>query len=68
MARDLGVELAQLEGTGPGGRIVKADVQAAAENGGGKAGVAEKGKAETADGDGADAAGRRRREDAAAQG
>src|SRR5829696_6282248 len=34
MARDLGIELAQLEGTGPGGRIVKADVQAAAENGG----------------------------------
>ena len=34
MARDLGVELAQLEGTGPGGRIVKADVQAAADNGG----------------------------------
>jgi pyruvate dehydrogenase E2 component (dihydrolipoamide acetyltransferase) len=56
MARDLGVELAELEGTGPGGRIVKADVQAAAENGGGKAGVAEKGKAETADGDGAEAA------------
>jgi pyruvate dehydrogenase E2 component (dihydrolipoamide acetyltransferase) len=52
MARDLGVELAELEGTGPGGRIVKADVQAAAENGGGKAGVAEKGKAETADGGG----------------
>src|SRR5918995_6792751 len=39
MARDLGVELAQLEGTGPGGRIVKADVQAAAENGGAKAEV-----------------------------
>jgi pyruvate dehydrogenase E2 component (dihydrolipoamide acetyltransferase) len=37
MARDLGVELAQLEGTGPGGRIVKADVEAAAENGGAKA-------------------------------
>jgi pyruvate dehydrogenase E2 component (dihydrolipoamide acetyltransferase) len=54
MARDLGVELAQLEGTGPGGRIVKADVQAAAENGGGKAAVAEKGEAETAD-DGAKA-------------
>ena len=52
MARDLGVELAELEGTGPGGRIVKADVQAAAENDGGKAGVAEKGKAETADGGG----------------
>jgi pyruvate dehydrogenase E2 component (dihydrolipoamide acetyltransferase) len=34
MARELGVELAQLEGTGPGGRIVKADVQAAAEGDG----------------------------------
>src|SRR5215210_7603526 len=56
MARDLGVELAQLEGTGPGGRIVKADVQAAAENGGGKAAAPEEGKAETADdGDGAKA-------------
>ena len=56
MARDLGVELAELEGTGPGGRIVKADVQAAAENGGGKAATAEKGKAEPADdGDGAKA-------------
>jgi pyruvate dehydrogenase E2 component (dihydrolipoamide acetyltransferase) len=56
MARDLGVELAELEGTGPGGRIVKADVQAAAENGGAKAGVAEKGEADTADGDGDGAA------------
>jgi pyruvate dehydrogenase E2 component (dihydrolipoamide acetyltransferase) len=48
MARDLGVELAQLEGTGPGGRIVKADVQAAAENGGGGAATEapEKGEAE----------------------
>ena len=36
MARDLGVELASLEGTGPGGRIVKADVEAAAQNGGKK--------------------------------
>src|SRR5215218_7263795 len=45
MARDLGVELAQLEGSGPGGRIVKADVQAAAENGGAKA----EAKAETAE-------------------
>jgi pyruvate dehydrogenase E2 component (dihydrolipoamide acetyltransferase) len=35
MARELGVELARLEGTGPGGRIVKADVQAAAEGGDG---------------------------------
>ncbi len=29
MARELGLELAALEGTGPGGRIVKADVEAA---------------------------------------
>jgi len=50
MARDLGVELAQLEGTGPGGRIVKADVQAAAENGGGTATEApENGEAEAAE-------------------
>jgi len=50
MARDLGVELAQLEGTGPGGRIVKADVQAAAENGGAATKEApEKGKAEAAE-------------------
>jgi pyruvate dehydrogenase E2 component (dihydrolipoamide acetyltransferase) len=34
MARDLGVELAQLEGSGPGGRIVKADVEAAAKGDG----------------------------------
>jgi pyruvate dehydrogenase E2 component (dihydrolipoamide acetyltransferase) len=34
MARELGVELARLEGSGPGGRIVKADVQAAADGGG----------------------------------
>src|SRR4051794_31022920 len=32
MARDLGIELAQLEGSGPGGRIVKADVEAAAKS------------------------------------
>lgn len=30
----MGVELAQLEGSGPGGRIVKADVEAAAKGGG----------------------------------
>jgi pyruvate dehydrogenase E2 component (dihydrolipoyllysine-residue acetyltransferase) len=30
MAGELGVELARIEGTGPGGRIVKADVEAAA--------------------------------------
>jgi pyruvate dehydrogenase E2 component (dihydrolipoamide acetyltransferase) len=46
MARELGVELARLEGSGPGGRIVKADVQAAAESGAAPAG----------DGDGAGAA------------
>ncbi len=34
MADDMGVELARLEGTGPGGRIVKADVEAAARDGG----------------------------------
>jgi pyruvate dehydrogenase E2 component (dihydrolipoamide acetyltransferase) len=33
MAREMGVELARLEGTGPGGRIVKADVEAAARGG-----------------------------------
>jgi pyruvate dehydrogenase E2 component (dihydrolipoamide acetyltransferase) len=34
MAREMGVEIAQLEGSGPGGRIVKADVEAAAKDGG----------------------------------
>jgi pyruvate dehydrogenase E2 component (dihydrolipoamide acetyltransferase) len=34
MARELGLELAAIEGSGPGGRIVKADVEAAAEDGG----------------------------------
>src|SRR5436190_3891552 len=33
MAREMGVELAALEGTGPGGRIVKADGGAAAKGG-----------------------------------
>jgi pyruvate dehydrogenase E2 component (dihydrolipoamide acetyltransferase) len=47
MARELGVELARLEGSGPGGRIVKADVQAAAESGDG-APPAEAAPAETA--------------------
>jgi pyruvate dehydrogenase E2 component (dihydrolipoamide acetyltransferase) len=40
MARELGLELAALEGTGPGGRIVKADVEAAA-GGDGQAAEAE---------------------------
>src|SRR3954451_1227248 len=34
MARDVGVELAELEGSGPGGRIVKADVEAASKGNG----------------------------------
>ena len=35
MAAELGVELARLEGSGPSGRIVKADVESAAEDGAG---------------------------------
>ena len=50
MARELGVELGGMEGSGPGGRIVKADVEAAAENGGAQAEEAPaKGKAEPAE-------------------
>jgi pyruvate dehydrogenase E2 component (dihydrolipoamide acetyltransferase) len=37
MAREMGLELAGLRGTGPGGRIVKADVEAAASGGGAQA-------------------------------
>ena len=37
MARELGLELGQVQGTGPGGRIVKADVEAAAKGDGAKA-------------------------------
>jgi pyruvate dehydrogenase E2 component (dihydrolipoamide acetyltransferase) len=37
MARELGVELGEVQGTGPGGRIVKSDVEAAASGGGGVA-------------------------------
>jgi pyruvate dehydrogenase E2 component (dihydrolipoamide acetyltransferase) len=33
MAKELGVELSDLTGTGPGGRIVKSDVEAAAKDG-----------------------------------
>jgi pyruvate dehydrogenase E2 component (dihydrolipoamide acetyltransferase) len=40
MARELGLELAQLQGTGPGGRIVKADVEAAAKGDGAQAAAA----------------------------
>jgi pyruvate dehydrogenase E2 component (dihydrolipoamide acetyltransferase) len=41
MAREMGVSLTELEGSGPGGRIVKADVEAAAQSGGGKTATAE---------------------------
>ncbi|HEY7630045.1 MAG TPA: dihydrolipoamide acetyltransferase family protein [Thermoleophilaceae bacterium] len=34
MAREMGLELAGIEGSGPGGRIVKADVEAVAQGGG----------------------------------
>jgi len=34
MAGELGVELGSVDGTGPGGRVVKSDVEAAAEKGG----------------------------------
>jgi pyruvate dehydrogenase E2 component (dihydrolipoamide acetyltransferase) len=42
MAQELGVELSTLSGSGPGGRIVKADVEAAAAQNGGKAAEEEK--------------------------
>ena len=43
MARELGLDLTTLAGSGPGGRIVKADVEAAVQDGGdaGETGVAE---------------------------
>jgi pyruvate dehydrogenase E2 component (dihydrolipoamide acetyltransferase) len=40
MARELGLELGQVQGTGPGGRIVKADVEAAAKGDGARAAAA----------------------------
>jgi pyruvate dehydrogenase E2 component (dihydrolipoamide acetyltransferase) len=51
MARELGVELAGLEGSGPGGRIVKADVEAAAGDGA----KAEAAEAEAAEAEAAEA-------------
>jgi pyruvate dehydrogenase E2 component (dihydrolipoamide acetyltransferase) len=48
IAREHGIDLSTLEGTGPGGRIVKADVEAAASKGGDGAEEPETGKAETA--------------------
>ena len=37
MAGELGVELARVEGSGPGGRVVKADIEAASKAGDGRA-------------------------------
>src|SRR3954453_269736 len=51
MAKELGVELGDVEGSGPGGRIVKSDVEAAAEGGGTK--TEEKTDEEQPSGDGA---------------
>ena len=62
MASELGVELAQLEGSGPGGRIVKADVQAASE-----AGTATKADGAQADGAEAEAATQEAPEEAQAE-
>jgi pyruvate dehydrogenase E2 component (dihydrolipoamide acetyltransferase) len=57
MARELGLELGAIEGSGPGGRIVKADIQAAAEDGGARAEEAPaEAKAETAEREAAPAA------------
>src|SRR3954452_13505359 len=47
IAREHGIDLSTLEGTGPGGRIVKADVEAAASKGGDGAEEPEAGKSET---------------------
>jgi pyruvate dehydrogenase E2 component (dihydrolipoamide acetyltransferase) len=56
MAKELGVELGDVEGSGPGGRIVKSDVEAAAEGGGTKTEEKTEGGAddgdESKDGDG----------------
>ena len=48
MASEMSVDLSSLEGSGPGGRIVKADVEAAADGGGSKAGAAEEPEAGSA--------------------
>ena len=48
MASEMSVDLSSVEGSGPGGRIVKADVQAAADGGGSRAGAAEEPEAGSA--------------------
>ena len=47
IAREHGIDLSTLEGTGPGGRIVKADVEAAASGGDGESETAEPEESET---------------------
>jgi len=47
VANELGVELTRLEGTGPGGRILKADVEAAAADGSAEDRASERKAAET---------------------
>jgi pyruvate dehydrogenase E2 component (dihydrolipoamide acetyltransferase) len=46
IASELGVDIAALSGTGPGGRIVKKDVEDASSAGGGQAGVPRRAQAE----------------------
>jgi pyruvate dehydrogenase E2 component (dihydrolipoamide acetyltransferase) len=51
MAREMGLELAGVKGTGPGGRIVKADVEAAAKQGAGEGSKGEEKPAESGRGE-----------------
>ncbi|EAU42452.1 dihydrolipoamide acetyltransferase [Fulvimarina pelagi HTCC2506] len=44
LAKEAGIDLAQVKGSGPHGRVVKADVETATENGVGKAAAADKPK------------------------
>jgi pyruvate dehydrogenase E2 component (dihydrolipoamide acetyltransferase) len=46
MAGEMGLDLGSIEGSGPGGRVVKADVEAAAESGGAEERKAEEPEAE----------------------
>ncbi|MFB6139357.1 MAG: dihydrolipoamide acetyltransferase family protein [Halosimplex sp.] len=52
LARELGVDLATVDGSGPGGRVSEADVRAAAESGGEDGGETAEAESDTGDGDG----------------
>jgi pyruvate dehydrogenase E2 component (dihydrolipoamide acetyltransferase) len=52
MAEELGVEIGKVEGSGPGGRIVKSDVEAAAKDGESKDGESKDGESKDGSGDG----------------